>query len=588
MKTNLLPSKIFTLSILFVLGLKLAAVAGDTGYTIQANFPPYIEFSEDFNDGNGDFLVGGSFSLQDAKLVFKGDPNMDPGYYRFVSWTGGGNPGGNLPQPENSNYFENFTTSIDTIWDDRAETWAYGLIFCATEDANGRDNIMFAINKVGSYVVVKQKDGVWEDIVDWTRTSVLNTNSTPNKLTVKKVGPYFYFFINDVEVARRLIPDMHGGGVGAFAYHTVDVSFDNFSVERITHDDIIFDNNNVVEDFTHGTGGFSESPYFSLSNNRFKFQGDGSEFSYNKLWKGGLNPGGWNTSPNKSDYLEDFTFSVDTYWDGGEYYTCGVIVCTEGDSAETSDEINFIIDGSSGVYGILSYKDGVFEILVDWTETSAISPTENRLEVHKLGNIFDFYINSTRVEHLTIDAFPGGGVGLIAIDDSEISLDNITINRIGNPPIADAGLTSGGVEEQSIMLDGSDSTDDTGISSFEWLQLSGPPVILLNPNTAQPTFTAPEVGQNGVNMAFQLTIQDENNLRGSDISLVNVTCEDTKGDVDGNCEIELPDAILALKVVSGEDSSAIRSDYASSVADVDNNDKIGIAETLYILDSIVD
>ncbi len=55
------------------------------------------------------------------------------------------------------------------------------------------------------------------------------------------------------------------------------------------------------------------------------------------------------------------------------------------------------------------------------------------------------------------------------------------------------------------------------------------------------------------------------------------------GDLNGNGEVNLTDAILALQVVVGANPSAIRSDYAASGADVDGDGKIGLAEAIYAL-----
>ena len=55
------------------------------------------------------------------------------------------------------------------------------------------------------------------------------------------------------------------------------------------------------------------------------------------------------------------------------------------------------------------------------------------------------------------------------------------------------------------------------------------------------------------------------------------------GDINGNGKIDLADAIVALKSLSGLNPPGIRSDYGSSGIDVNNDDKIGLEEALYIL-----
>lgn len=59
------------------------------------------------------------------------------------------------------------------------------------------------------------------------------------------------------------------------------------------------------------------------------------------------------------------------------------------------------------------------------------------------------------------------------------------------------------------------------------------------------------------------------------------------GDINRNGSVGLlEDATLALQVISGTNPSGIRSDYASSGADVNGDGKIGLAEVIYILQEV--
>jgi len=56
------------------------------------------------------------------------------------------------------------------------------------------------------------------------------------------------------------------------------------------------------------------------------------------------------------------------------------------------------------------------------------------------------------------------------------------------------------------------------------------------------------------------------------------------GNLNGDDKVDLADAIIALKVLSGIDTTGlIRSDYAASGADVNGDNKIGMQEVVYIL-----
>ena len=55
------------------------------------------------------------------------------------------------------------------------------------------------------------------------------------------------------------------------------------------------------------------------------------------------------------------------------------------------------------------------------------------------------------------------------------------------------------------------------------------------------------------------------------------------GDINGDGDVNLTDAILALQVISGMNPIGVRSDYASSGADVNEDGKIGLEEVIYTL-----
>jgi lysophospholipase L1-like esterase len=128
-------------------------------------------------------------------------------------------------------------------------------------------------------------------------------------------------------------------------------------------------------------------------------------------------------------------------------------------------------------------------------------------------------------------------------------------------PVADAGADRVVLEGSEVMLDGSLSNDEDGrIASYNWAQLEGTTVSLIDTNTANPRFTAPETGL-GETLRFQLTVQDDDGAQsltdevaitvnvepvadaGTDQSLAvhnpdthPITLSGTSSDVDGTIE----------------------------------------------------
>ncbi|MFX0204311.1 MAG: hypothetical protein ACFFCW_50075, partial [Candidatus Hodarchaeota archaeon] len=88
----------------------------------------------------------------------------------------------------------------------------------------------------------------------------------------------------------------------------------------------------------------------------------------------------------------------------------------------------------------------------------------------------------------------------VALFIAIISTAAISQDYKGVPPIADAGL-SRYVAQEPILLDGTGSydPDNSGPLSYAWQQIAGPPVVIVDANTATPTICGailPGTGRN--------------------------------------------------------------------------------------------
>ncbi len=112
--------------------------------------------------------------------------------------------------------------------------------------------------------------------------------------------------------------------------------------------------------------------------------------------------------------------------------------------------------------------------------------------------------------------------------ESPDSKESCTTDDFANvPPIADAGPDQNSEAGIFVILNGSNSTDlDSGIVSFLWEQVKGPPVeLMFDPLKPYAIFIAPEVGSAGESLTFELTITDNGGLQGSDKCTVFVNDE---------------------------------------------------------------
>jgi len=103
----------------------------------------------------------------------------------------------------------------------------FGLIWGKEE---GR-YFIFQINANGSYSLDKYENG-WQPIKDWTRSSVLNTNDF-NKLTLRKVGGVFTFFLNEELVCRTSFLPFFGPLTGVLTPPYATILVDEFRVSAI-------------------------------------------------------------------------------------------------------------------------------------------------------------------------------------------------------------------------------------------------------------------------------------------------------------------------------------------------------------------
>ena len=107
---------------------------------------------------------------------------------------------------------------------------------------------------------------------------------------------------------------------------------------------------------------------------------------------------------------------------------------------------------------------------------------------------------------LTFDLVVGDGTRVSTADQVGVQLNTVA----NNVPVANAGSEQFVEENDPVTLDGSGTDADNDPLTFTWTQDSGVPVVLTGPDTAMPTFTAPDVpnGQNNTDLVFKLLVND--------------------------------------------------------------------------------
>ncbi len=106
----------------------------------------------------------------------------------------------------------------------------------------------------------------------------------------------------------------------------------------------------------------------------------------------------------------------------------------------------------------------------------------------------------------------------------------MTIKDANQAPIANAGPDQSVNESTTVTLDGSASNDPDGDLplSYLWTQTAGAHnITLIGANTANATFTAPNVSSSGDLLIFSLNVTDAKGLASSSpLDSVSVTVND--------------------------------------------------------------
>lgn len=140
----------------------------------------------------------------------------------------------------------------------------------------------------------------------------------------------------------------------------------------------------------------------------------------------------------------------------------------------------------------------------------------------------------------------------VSDDRGDFTTDTVSITVENNlPPTAQAGPDAAVARGLPVVLDGSASHDsNTGDSlAYQWVQVSGPPVVLSTPSGASAGFTAPAFD---AALEFELTVTDSLGLSASDRVRIYVTKDGNfpkkKKDEGGCSASESSDALAGLFV----------------------------------------
>jgi hypothetical protein len=219
MKTSRTRAILFCVSSLFILALGIRTAAGwmadfYNGIPLQAKKNIFFDEFKD-NANNWKFLTEGATwagRIENGCLYWESKDKSAFIAQREIAI----DQNGNFEIEAKIKYIkgENPTTGFGLIW--------------GKEESR---HFVFQINANGSYSIDKYEGG-WQPIKDWTRSPVFNANDF-NKLTLRKMGGVFTFFVNEELVCRTPFIPFFGTLTGVITPSYTTILVDEFRVSAI-------------------------------------------------------------------------------------------------------------------------------------------------------------------------------------------------------------------------------------------------------------------------------------------------------------------------------------------------------------------
>jgi hypothetical protein len=185
--------------------------------------PGVYNFTDYFNNNYNDWPVKSDedyeVSIQYGKLVIEGK-SSDYTYYSNK----------NFPIDLSRDY----EVLVKVQWQSGVQTHLMGLEFCS-DYASGSFNV-FHISANGQYGISYYENNEWKMITEWTESSLINTGSATNTLTIKKSSDVIRFYINDIFIKSLSTEGMcYGQGFGLRVGNVQTVEFDEFTLTGSTY-----------------------------------------------------------------------------------------------------------------------------------------------------------------------------------------------------------------------------------------------------------------------------------------------------------------------------------------------------------------
>lgn len=310
--------------------------------------------------------------------------------------------------------FSNFRADVEANLASGPDLAEYGFLLRYLDAGNYYE---FTVATDGTYRFGKSIDGQWETLVDWTDSAAIRQGPGSNKITAICMGDLIALAVNDQPLREISDSSLTSGDLclyaGTFTEGEATVLFDNVRVTSAPAPGKI-----ISEIFSDPNSGWPKQDQAD----RKLFYADGL-YQIQVLQKDWM---AWATvkPPLQDFYAEVVARPLDVV--GTAEY--GLLFHTVDDTTFYEFRLS-----TTGEYSLARQMDGAWEILIDWTASTAIRSglNENRLRLVCLGDSISLSVNGTFLEIIRDDALPEGKIGLFAgtigAGQTTIGFDNLNV-----------------------------------------------------------------------------------------------------------------------------------------------------------------
>ncbi len=326
---------------------------------------------------------------------------------------------------------KDYTLSVTAKWMEGKNTEGFGLVFASDADNNSR--YRFSITADGWFCINNyEAGGDIKYLKDWSKSEVINQNSSPNIISIKKTTGKTEFFINEYLVATIYSFTSYGSTFGLWSSGAQTIDFDNFSLTGSTAGSVnpkpsnSFVNSaslsagssfNFSDDFTSNQNGWelesNGDKKMSITNGKLRIEGL-AKFSFSAKKEFDINSS------------KDFTITVTAKWiDGISDDGFGIDFCSDFKNKRYS---TFLVS-ANGKYLISNYSNSKWIAVQSWTDSYLINKLNvpNIISVRKVGETISFYVNDQKLASFPFDGGYGTDVGLRLSGMQTADFDNFSI-----------------------------------------------------------------------------------------------------------------------------------------------------------------